>query len=111
MDPYEEFVRKLLRLAGKMWFEWAEGELWDFGQAVHNWLYSVIAQPTRNWREGLNAVLAEQEAKGRILVPQSRQALVEQDERVTVDRKAVAIGPIAWPKVRNPVRRIDPRRA
>jgi hypothetical protein len=91
MDPYEDFVRKLLRLAGKMYFEWAEGELWDFGQAVHNWLYTVIAQPTRNWREGLNAVLAEQEAKGRILMPESRRALVEHMERweAAVDWAAV----------------------
>jgi hypothetical protein len=92
MDPYEDFVRKLLRLAGKMYFEWAEGELRDFGEAVHNWLYSVIAQPTRNWREGLNAVLAEQEAKGRILVPASRQALIEhlQQWEATVDWNALA---------------------
>jgi hypothetical protein len=85
------FLREVLELAGEIFFRRVEAELWKFGEAMHDWFYGLLAHPNPHWRESLAEVLAQQEAEGRILLPESRQALIDHLEQweATVDWSVV----------------------
>jgi hypothetical protein len=92
MDDIERWLRDVLRLAGEIYFERADRELWRFTEALYDWLYELFARPRPGWQEGFASFVAEQQAQGRLLVPQSQQAIVDYLERwsATVDWESLA---------------------
>ena len=80
MDPYQDFLRKLFRLAGQIWFERVQAELWEFAEPFYAWLYNLFEHPYEGWDKSLDAFLAEQAAAGRVLSPESRQAVIDHIE-------------------------------
>ena len=80
MDPYQDFLRKLFRLAGQIWFERVQAEVWEFAEPFYAWLYNLFEHPYEGWDKSLDAFLAEQAAAGRVLSPESRQVVIDHIE-------------------------------
>ena len=76
MDPYADTIREFFRLLGRLWLERLEAELWNFAQALDQWLHELFLHPTPAWRERFEAFLAEQAGEGRVPTPESRDALI-----------------------------------
>jgi hypothetical protein len=95
MDLYSPVLREFLRLVFELWFKRIEEELQLFAEALDQWLHDLFGQPTPDWRESFDQLLAEQEAEGRMVAPQSRQDLLDFLEgwAATVDWSAVEGGP------------------
>lgn len=77
MDPYQAWLREVLQLAGEIYFRRVEAELWQFAEALDQWLHELFAHPRPDWRESFDELLALQEAEGRVVEPKSRQELLE----------------------------------
>ena len=76
MDEYSAVLAKLLRLVFARWLERIEQKLQLFAEALDEWLHELFANPTIDWRDRFEQFLAEQEAAGYIVPPESRQELV-----------------------------------
>jgi hypothetical protein len=77
MDPCAAFLRDVLLLAAEIYFRRVEAELWKFAEALDEWLHELFAHPRPDWRESFDQLLAQQEAEGRLIVPKSRQELLD----------------------------------
>jgi hypothetical protein len=99
MDPIERWLRDVLRLAGEIYFAWANEELWRFTQALYEWLHELFAHPTPKWREEFAGFLTEQEAAGRVMLGESQRVVLDYLETwaATVDWASLARKPVIAP--------------
>ena len=116
MDEYSAVLAKLLRLVFARWLERIEQKLQLFAEALDEWLHELFANPTIDWRDRFEQFLAEQEAAGYIVPPESRQELIaylehwaasiglptpEAQRIADVSRAFGIVPPIARPSFRN----------
>jgi hypothetical protein len=75
-EAYHVEATAALTLLGRLWSEKIAAELWRYSESLNNWLHDVLKDPSADWRERLEAFIAEQEAAGFFLSPESYADLV-----------------------------------
>ena len=84
MDRYTHVLRQYLEILFNLWFQRIGEKLQLFAEALDEWLHDLFLNPTPDWCDRFAHFLAEQEAAGYIVQPQSRQDLLDWLERWAV---------------------------
>jgi hypothetical protein len=75
-EAYHVEATAALTLLGRLWLEKITYQLWNYAESLNDWLHELSKHPAPDWRERLEAFIAEQEAAGFILSPESHADLV-----------------------------------
>jgi hypothetical protein len=76
IEAYIRATEDVLRLAGQMFLRRIDYELRRFGEDLLDFINELDRQPRRDWRARFDDFLADQTARGRELVPESRADLL-----------------------------------
>jgi hypothetical protein len=76
IEAYIRSTEDVLRLAGQMFLRRIDYELRRFGEDLLDFINELDRQPRRDWRARFDDFLADQTARGRELLPESRAALL-----------------------------------
>jgi hypothetical protein len=76
IEAYIRATEDVLRLAGQMFLRRIDYELRRFGEDLLDFINDLDRRPRRDWRARFDDFLADQTARGRELVPESRADLL-----------------------------------
>jgi hypothetical protein len=58
-EAYHVEATAALTLLGRLWFDKIAYHLWNYAESLNDWLYELPAHPSPDWRERLEAFIAE----------------------------------------------------